>query len=103
MSYHSVTTALALYGTPFFLRYPGLRFVVTTFKVPVRGWFPRPPAIFSQVATERPCKDGWAAGGGLPNTRRRVCVPASVSTLRVVSFSQANRTRPASLMMDGAP
>src|SRR2546422_727063 len=34
---YSVSTAFALYGTPFFRKYPGFSFVVTTFSEPCFG------------------------------------------------------------------
>src|SRR6185295_9998046 len=88
-STHSVTTAFELYGTPFFRRYPPVRFRVTTFRLPARP-APRPPTT-SQLAIETPCSEGGAAGGccvGGMNCKWRVWVPASVSTFNVVSFSQ---------------
>src|SRR5438876_4246361 len=73
---YSVTTASALYGTPFLRKYPARMWFVTAFNVvPCR---PRPGII--QRATECPCHVGSPAGGcEAPKWSRRVCVPASVS------------------------
>src|SRR5215510_1220325 len=42
-SKYSVTVAFALYGTPFFLKYPSLKFVVVTKSDPPVGAAPRRP------------------------------------------------------------
>src|SRR5207249_7182386 len=54
-SKYSVSVVLALYGTPFFRRYPGFIFVVTTFNDPP-GMGPRAPATTSHSAIETPCQ-----------------------------------------------
>src|SRR5258708_36847948 len=95
-SKYSVTTASALYGTPFLRRYPGFILVVTTFKEPPGGGPPRPAPItlacLSQVAIETPCQSPpWLCEGLKP--RIRVWVPASVSSFRLSSSCQVRCRR----------
>src|SRR5205823_14656064 len=89
VSKSSSNSALALYGTPFFCRYPGRRCVVTTLRSPFIAALapprPRRPPAYSQLASESPCQVGSALGGALPKCSRRVCVPASVSIFSVLS------------------
>src|SRR5690349_21716831 len=55
-SQYSVSTASALYGTPFFRKYPGRKCFVTTLRLPnfvaLSGCWPRG---VSHCATESPC------------------------------------------------
>src|SRR5580765_1318736 len=125
LSKYSVMVAFALYGTPFFLRYPSRKFVVATKSEPPRDGAtragsrgPRPaPAgdgpfgvlLRSTVpcgpanchwAAEYPCHVGGAILSGLgPKRSSRVCVPASNSTLSAVSSCQEMCMRPGIRMM----
>src|SRR5687767_12874886 len=113
-SKYSVNVVFALYGTPFFRRYPGLRLVVTTFNEPVSGAWPRRPGITSHCADDVPCHVPAAAGVGIgggigvgigadANENTRVCVPASVSIFSVRSSCQVMCRRPGTRMMFAAP
>ena len=66
---------------------------------------PRPAGGVSHCATVSPCRDGWLPSAAFqsPKWSRRVCVPASVSTLRVVSSCQVMWRRPGMRMMAAAP
>src|SRR5262245_4489945 len=98
-SQYSSTLVLSLYVTPFFRSHPSARFVVTTFKVPPGGlvtFTPRParttgggegPPIGSQSAIECPCSERAPDGCDRSNRKRRVCIPASLSTFSAVSPS----------------
>jgi hypothetical protein len=79
---------------------------VTTRSEPPRPGPPprRPPPANCQFAVETPCHVfSVDAPAARPNAKSRVCVPASVSTLSVVSFSQEMRMRPTLRMMLPAP
>src|ERR1700722_17822564 len=85
-SQYSVSTAFSLYGTPFFLKYPGRRLVVTIFNDPPLDARPRPRRPPSHSAIDSPCHVALVAWGFTPpKWRTRVCEPASVSTLSVLA------------------
>src|SRR5687768_959291 len=63
---------------------------------------PPPPATI-QLAADVPCQLGFVAAGGAVKWKRRVWVPASVSTFSVLSSCQLMRIRPGTRMIAGAP
>src|SRR3954447_3033680 len=96
----------SLYATPFFRSQPSRRFVVTTLSARGGGPPPRPtPATpsGSHSATENPCND-LGPGDSLGEKRsRRVCCPASLSTLRTSSLCHESRRRVGTCSRPAAP
>ena len=62
------------------------------------------PGGRSHCAVETPCQlGGGSVAGRGPNVNSRVCVPASVSTFKVVSSCQVMCSRPGTRMIAPAP
>src|SRR6185436_10299664 len=102
-------------------RYPPVRLVVTTFRLPHRGPAARPPPPpprpppppkppnpppppVSQVAIEYPWRlRGPASGCVTLKWKSRVCVPASISTFKVLSSAQVMCSLPGTRRLPPAP